>query len=572
MQLTFGNMTLELNIFHLGKRHMHSEGDDFEEVCILETILEEQAKEQQMQDILTSELSECCVKQHEHQEVSLMQGYWRRRIETLPLLTGNEPKEPQQIELKPLPAELKHAFLEANEQCPVVISSLLTTAQEHDLLNLLKKNKQALGWKISDLKGINPSICTHHIYLEEESKTVRQPQRRLNPHLQEVVRVEVLKLLQAGIIYPISDSTWVSLTQVVPKKSRVTTVKNEKGEELSTRLTTSWRVCIDYRRLNEVTRKDHFPLPFIDQLLERVSGHQYYCFLDGYSGYFQIEIAPEDQEKTTFTCPFGTYAYRRMPFGLCNAPATFQRCMLSMFSDMVERIMEVYMDDITVYGDDFEECLTNLEAILQRCIEKNLVLNWEKCHFMVNQGIVLGHIISSRGIEVDKAKIDIISKLPPPTNVKTIRQFLGHAGFYQRFIKDFSKIAKPLYKLLEKDAQFIWEEDCQKSFEELKFHLTTATIVQAPNWKLPFEVMCDASDLAIGAVLGQREDGKPHVVYYASKALNEAQRNYTTTEKELLAVVYALDKFRAYLVGADIVIFTDHAALKYLLTKQNAKA
>ena len=572
MQLTFGNMTLELNIFHLGKRHMHSEEGDFEEVCILDTIMEEQAKEQQVQDILTSKLSECLGEQHEPQEMSLVQGYWRRKIEILPLLTGDEPREPQQLELKPLLADLKYAFLEENELCPVVISSLLSTAQEHNLLHLLKKNKQALGWKISDLKGINPSICTHHIYLEEESKAVRQPQRRLNPHLQEVVRVEVLKLLKAGIIYPISDSTWVSPTQVVPKKSGVTTVKNEKGEELSTRLTTSWRVCIDYRRLNEVTRKDHFPLPFIDQLLERVSRHPFYCFLDGYSGYFQIEIAPEDQEKTTFTCPFGTYAYRRMPFGLCNAPATFQRCMLSMFSDMVERIMEVYMDHITVYGGDFEECLANLEAILQRCIEKNLVLNWEKGHFMVNQGIVLGHIISSRGIEVDKAKIDIISKLPPPTNVKTIRHFLGHAGFYRRFIKDFSKIAKPLYKLLEKDAKFVWEEECQKSFQELKFHLTTAPIVRAPNWQLPFEVMCDASDLAIGAVLGQREDGKPHVVYYASKTLNEAQRNYTTTEKELLAVVYALDKFRAYLVGADIVIFTDHSALKYLLTKQNAKA
>ena len=157
----------------------------------------------------------------------------------MPLLTGNEPKEPQQLELKPLPAELKYAFMEENEQCPVVISSLLTTAQEHNLLHLLKKNKQALGWKISDLKGIDPSLCTHHIYLEEESKAVRQPQRRLNPHLQEVVRVEVLKLLQAGIIYPISNSTWVSPTQVVPKKSGVTTVKNEKGEELSTRLTTS---------------------------------------------------------------------------------------------------------------------------------------------------------------------------------------------------------------------------------------------------------------------------------------------------------------------------------------------
>ena len=359
---------------------------------------------------------------------------------------------------------------------------------------------------------------------------------------------------------------------MVPKKSGVTTVKNEKGEELSTRLTTGWRVCIDYRRLNEVTRKDHFPLPFIDQLLERVSGHPLYCFLDGYSRYFQIEIALEDQEKTTFTCPFDTYAYRRMPFGLCNASTTFQRCMLSMFSDMVERIMEVYMDDITVYGGNFEECLTNLEAILQRCIEKNLVLNWEKCHFIVNQGIILGHIISSRGIEVDKAKIELISKLPSPTNVKTVRQFLGHAGFYRRFIKDFLKIAKPLYKLLEKDARFVWEKEFQESFEKLKSHLTTAPIVRAPNWQLPFEVMCDASDLAIGAVLGQREDGKPQVVYYASKTLNEAQRNYTTTEKELFVVVYALDKFRAYLVGADIVIFTDHSTLKYLLTKQNAKA
>ena len=359
----------------------------------------------------------------------------------------------------------------------------------------------------------------------------------------------------------------MSPTQVVPKKSGVTTVHNEKGEEVPTLLTIGWRVCIDYRKLNEVTRKDHFPLPFMDQLLERISGHPYYCFLDGYSSYFQIESSVEDQEKTTFTCPFGTYAYRTMPFGLCNAPATFQRCMLSIFSDMVELIMEVYMDDITVYGGIFEECLINLELVLHRCIEKILVLNLEKCHFMVNQGILLGYIISNRGIEVDKAKIELISKLPSPTNVKIVRQFLGHAGFYRRFIKDFSKIAKPLYKLLEKDAKFSWDGDFQRSFEELKSYLTTTPIVRAPNWQLPFEVICDASDLAIGAVLRQREDGKPYVVYYARKTLNEAQRNYTTTEKELLAVVYALDKFRAYLVGSDIIIFTDHSALKYLLTK-----
>ena len=401
---------------------------------------------------------------------------------------------------------------------------------------------------------------------------MRQPQTKLNPHMQEVVRAEVLKLLQAGIIYPISDSTWVSPTQIVPKKSGITTVHNEKDEEIPTSLTTGWRVCIVYRRLNEVTRKDHFSLPFMDQLLERISSHSFYCFLDGYSGYFQIEIAAEDQGKTTFTCPFGTYAYRRMLFGLCNAPTTFQRCMLSIFSNLVERIMEVYMDDITVYGENFEECLVNLETILHRCIEKNLVFNWEKGHFMVSQGIVLGHIISEKGIEVDKTKVDMISKLPPPTNVKTVRQFLGHAGFYRRFIQDFSKIAKPLYKLLEKDATFEWNSECQQRFEELKAYLTTAPIVSAPNWKLPFEVMCDASDLAVGAVLGQRAEGKPYVVYYARKTLNEAQRNYTTTEKELMAVVYTLDKFRAYLLGAEIIILTDHSALKYLLTKKNAKA
>ena len=193
--------------------------------------------------------------------------------------------------------------------------------------------------------------------------------------MQEVVRAEVLKLLHAGIIYPISDSTWVSPTQVVPKKSEVTIVRNEKEEEMPTPLTIGWRVCIDYRRLNEVTRKDHFPLPFLDHLLERIYGQLFYYFLDGYSGYFQIEIVAEDQEKTTFTCPFGSYAYRRMPFGLCNAPATFQGCMLSIFSDLVERIMEVYMDDITVYGGSFEECLINLETVLHMCIEKNLVLN-----------------------------------------------------------------------------------------------------------------------------------------------------------------------------------------------------
>ncbi|RVW13022.1 Retrovirus-related Pol polyprotein from transposon 17.6 [Vitis vinifera] len=387
-------MTLELNIFYMSKKLITPEEEEGpEEVCIIDTLVEEHC--------------------------------WRRREEILPLFNKEEAQEAAKEEtpklnLKPLPMELKYTYLEENKQCPVVISSSLTSPQEKCLLEVLKRCKKAIGWQISDLKGISPLVCTHHIYMEEEAKPIRQPQRRLNPHLQEVVRAEVLKLLQAGKI--------IFHCHLLIKCWR---------ESLAILSIVSW------------------------------TGTRY----------FQIEIDVEDQEKTTFTCPFGTYAYRRMPFGLCNAPATFQRCMLSIFSDMVERIMEVFMDDITIYG-----------------------------------GIVLGHIISEKGIEVDKAKVELIVKLPSPTTVKGVRQFLGHAGFYRRFIKDFSKLSKPLCELLAKDAK-------------------------APNWQLPFEVMCDASDFAIGAVLGQREDGKPYVIYYASKTLNEAQRNYTTTEKELLAGV-----------------------------------
>ena len=232
--------------------------------------------------------------------------------------------------------------------------------------------------------------------------------------------------------------------------------------------------------------------------------HSYYCFLDGYSSYNQITTELADQEKMTFTCPYGTYAFRRMPFGLCNAPATFQRCMMAIFLDMVEKNLEVFMDDFSLFGDTFDECLLHLSRVLQRCIDTHLVLNWEKCHFMVMEGIVLGHKISSNGLEVDQAKIDVIEQLPPPTSVKGIRSFLGHAGFYRRFIKDFSKIAKPLCELLVKDAPFIMSPDCVEAFSTLKAKLISAPVLTTPDWSLPFELMCDASDYAIGAVLGQR--------------------------------------------------------------------
>nr|KYP38610.1 Transposon Ty3-G Gag-Pol polyprotein [Cajanus cajan] len=205
----------------------------------------------------------------------------------------------------------------------------------------------------------------------------------ISPVILDVVKKEVTKLLQAGIIYPISNSYWVSPVQMVPKKIGLTVVKNKRDELIPTRVQNSWRVCIDYRRLNQATRKDHFPLPFIDHMLERLAGKSHYYFLDGFSDYFQIHIALKDQEKTTFTYPFGTFAYRRMPFGLCNAPGTFQRCMLSIFSDFLENYIEVFIDDFTVYGSSFDACLDSLDRVMNTCIETNLVLNFEKCHFMV---------------------------------------------------------------------------------------------------------------------------------------------------------------------------------------------
>ncbi|RVW34234.1 hypothetical protein CK203_117214 [Vitis vinifera] len=411
MQLTFGNMTLDLNIFYMSKKQITPEEEEGpEELCIIDTLVEEHCN-QNMQD----KLNESLVDFEDEEEASAE-------------------KEIPKLNLKPLSVELKYTYLEENNQCPVVISSSLTSHQENCLMEVLKRCKKAIGWQISDLKGISPLVCTHHIYMEEEAKPIRQFQRRLNPHLQEVVRAEVLKLLQAGIIYPISDSPWVSPTQVVPKKSGITVVQNEKGEEITTRLTSGWRVCIDYRKLNAVTRKDHFPLPFIDQVLERVSGHPFYFSWMG------IQVIWWNE--------------------------------LWRFSWMTSPYMEVHLR---------------------------------------NAWIVLGHIISEKGIEVDKAKVELIVKLPSPTTVKGVRQFLGHAGFYRRFIKGFSSLSKPLCELLAKDAKFIWDE----------------------------------SDFAIGAVLGQREYGKPYVIYYANKTLNKLKGITQLQRKN---------------------------SLKYLLTKQDAKA
>ena len=229
-------------------------------------------------------------------------------------------------------------------------------------------------------------------------------------------------------------------------------------------------------------------------MLDRLAGNEYFSFLDGYSGYNQIVIALEDQQRTTFTYPYGTFAFRRMPFDLCNALRHFQRCMMAIFSDMVEKSIEIFMDDFSVIGSTFDECLDNLTMVLKRCMETNLVLNWEKCHFMVREGIVLGHHISRKGIEVNRAKVEVIDKLLPPTSVKGVHSFLGYASFYRRFIRDFSKISKPLSNLLMQGAPFYFKDSRMKTFETLKNKFISASVIVVPDWGLLFKLMCYPSD------------------------------------------------------------------------------
>nr|GEV16820.1 reverse transcriptase domain-containing protein [Tanacetum cinerariifolium] len=407
--------------------------------------------------------------------------------------------EPIEVELKDLPPHLEYTFLEGDDKLPVIIAKDLSVEEKTAFITILKSLKRAIAWKLFDIKGIDPEFCTHKILMEEDFEPAIQHQRRVNPKIHDVIKQEVLKLVDARLIYPIYDSPW----------------------------------------LNEATRKDHFPLPFMDQMLERLAKNQYYCFLDGFSGYFQIPIDPKDQEKTTFTCPYGTFAYRRMPFGLRNAPDAFQRCMIAIFYDMIEKITEVFMDDFSVFGNSFQTCLSHLEKLLKRCEDTNICLNWEKSHFMVKEGIVLGHKISKEGIKVDKAKVDVITKLPHPTTVK--------------------------------DTPFLFSKECVEAFQTLKRKLTKAPILIALDWDIPFELMCDASDFAIGAVLGQCQEKHFRPIHYANKTMIEAESKYTTPEKEMLAVVYAFEKFQSYLIMNKSIVYTDHFALKYLFAKKDSK-
>ena len=407
---------------------------------------------------------------------------------------------------------------------------------------ILLKHADVFSQDENDLGKTN--IIMHYVDTGE-ARPVRQSLRRYPATHVEAISQHVDKMLKQGIIEPASS----------PWASNVVLVKKKDG---------SLRCCIDYRQLNSVTKKDVYPLPRIDDCLDAMSSASLFSTFDLRSSYHQVEVAPQDRDKTTFICPRGMYRYRTMPFGLCNAGATFQRLMDVVMSGLHLDVCLVYLDDIVVFSKTTEEHLERLVRILGRLQSAGLKLKPEKCCLMQRSVSFLGHVVSDQGIATDPEKTKMVTEWPVPNSVKEVRSFLGLTGYYRRFVKDYASIAAPLHFLTKKDQPFVWTEETQEAFETLKDALTSPPILAMPNDTGEFVLDTDACDRTIGAVLSQVQDGIEKVIAYAGRSLDKREVNYCITRKELLAIVYSLRYFKQYLMGRRFKIRTDHAPLTWL--------
>lgn len=378
------------------------------------------------------------------------------------------------------------------------------------------------------------------------SSPIRQHARRIPSGQREEARKLVQEMLKRDIIQP-SSSPWSSPIVLVRKKDG------------------SLRFCVDYRKVNAVTKKDAYPLPRVDETLDTLSGSQWFSTLDLLSGYWQVEMSPTDREKTAFSTPEGLYEFKVMPFGLCNAPSTFQRLMDSVLMGLHWSSCLVYIDDVIVPGRKFKDHLQNLKLVFDRFREAGLKLHLKKCKFGKKEVTFLGHVISAGGIAVDPTKTDKIATWPEPQCQRDVQQFLGLANYYRRFIKDFATIAKPLHHLTEKTALFRWTVECQDAFHSLKQKLISPPVLAFPDHSKPFILDSDASDGGIGGVLSQKQDDElERVIAYGSRVLSKTERNYCVTRRELLAAVYFIEQFRPYLLGRHFTLRSDHGSLTWL--------
>jgi hypothetical protein len=409
----------------------------------------------------------------------------------------------------------------------------------HDLLFEFRDT-----FSFSDYDNGRTSVLRHSI-VTGDARPVRQTLRRHPPAHQAAIKEHVSTMLKQGVIEP-AQSPWASNIVMVKKKDG------------------SLRCCIDYRGLNAVTRKDAYPLPRTDSCLDAMNGAKWFTTFDLRNSYHQLELEPSDADKTAFICREGSFRFLTMPFGLCNAGATFQRLMDMVMAGLNFEICLVYMDDIVIFSKTLEQHVERLRLVLQRLREAGLKLKPSKCDVMRRSVEFLGHLVSDNGIEPHPDKVSAVTSWPVPTSLRDLRAFLGLCGYYRRFIDHFSLVAGPLYALTEKNRRYVWTPERQAAFDQLKQRLTSAPILCMPTDDDAFIIDTDASDSAIGAVLSQVSDGVERVVAYASKRLSRAEVNYCVTRRELLAVVYFLRYFRHFLLGRKFTVRTDHAALQWL--------
>eukprot|EP00731_Ephydatia_muelleri_P025294 Em0017g377a len=436
----------------------------------------------------------------------------------------------------------------SQESLESIITSLVCDAE--DLSSEERKQLKELLHRFSDVISLSDSdigrteMIQHHINTEN-AKPVKQAPRRLPFHHLKEVKKLVESMLDNNVIEP-SNGPWASPIVLVKKKDGST------------------RFCVDFRQLNSVTRKDAHPIPRIDETLDALHGACWFSTLDLASGYWQVKVAPEDREKTAFTTPYGLYQFCVMPFGLCNAPSTFQRLMELVLAGLHWSSCLVYLDDIIIYSRTVKEHLTRLEEVLERLQAAGMKLKPKKCRLLRRKVNYLGYIVSSGGVQTDPLKVECILSWPSPTTQKELRQFLGLASYYRRFVKGFASIAAPLNHLLEKGKPWEWTKVCEHAFSSLKKMLTTSPILAYPDFEIEFTVDCDASGDGLGAVLSQCIGGGENVISYASRSLTKPEKKYCATRKEMLALVWAVGQFRPYLLGRPFTVRTDHSALQWL--------
>ncbi|MCO5598370.1 hypothetical protein L7F22_052465 [Adiantum nelumboides] len=398
------------------------------------------------------------------------------------------------------------------------------------------------------------SVVQHHINLKDGAKPVVQRLRRLGVIQQDALLSEVRKLLNAGFIYPVEDSEWVSPVVVTPKKNG------------------KWRVCVDYKPLNAATKRDHFPLPFQDEILNEVAGYEGYTVCDGYSGYFQIRIVEEDQKKTTFVTPWGCFAYRVMPFGLTNAPATFQRFVTHVFQPFFGKSIRVFIDDFCIYSTRALH-LKKVNEGLARLQSLGGQLNVDKCHIAESQVTLLGHVVSSRGIEADPGKVQALVSLPSPKSARELVSFIQKVRYLSRFIHLLSQVVLPLQQLTHRNT-FNWSEENEQQFNEIKELLSSLPTIAPPRWEKTFYVNPSVGSDSIGVVLMQKDGETSFMrpIYFVSRVMTPLEKDYTVIEQMVMALMFAVGRFRSYLLPKKFVILTVEDTFPLVLQHMDVSA